>query len=72
MQRSRFDVWERVERAAHSLKGLAGNFGAARVVASAQALENLARQRRLDQAREVARQLNQDVDDLKAALAGHP
>ena len=59
----------RVERAAHSLKGLAANFGAARVVASAQTLEDLARQRKLEPARDVALRLDKEVGDLKTALA---
>lgn len=57
-----------VERAAHSLKGLASNFNAFAVQSSAQRLEDAGRAAKLDGAEALLATLIQDVEVVTAAL----
>lgn len=61
-----------VARAAHSLKGSSGNFGAMRLQAAAKVIEQLANQERLGEAADVLPHLEseyrQAADALKALL----
>jgi HPt (histidine-containing phosphotransfer) domain-containing protein len=58
----------RLERAAHTLKGLSSNFAAASTVAAAYAVELHARERKLDQAGKCIGQLQSELARLEAAL----
>lgn len=58
----------RVERAAHSLKGLAATFSAAAVVSRAQFIEQCGRQADLTRARAVLPDLMEETEKLKTAL----
>jgi HPt (histidine-containing phosphotransfer) domain-containing protein len=57
-----------LERAAHSLKGLAANFGAAAVVGAAAELEELGRQRAAVEAGPSVRRLQDRLEELLEAL----
>jgi HPt (histidine-containing phosphotransfer) domain-containing protein len=59
---------EEVRRAAHSLKGLASNFGAERTVQTAREIEKAAEAGDLDRAAERFPELEQCVDELTGAL----
>lgn len=58
-----------LQRAAHSIKGLAANFGAARCVSVAQELESLGKSRALSQASPLLATLQTRLQELDAALA---
>jgi two-component system, sensor histidine kinase and response regulator len=58
----------RLERAAHSLKGSIGNFGAAGAVEAAQVLETMGRQKTLDGVAEAHSRFEQEVLLVKASL----
>lgn len=60
--------WDDVERAAHSLKGLAANFGAPATVAAARALETAARTRDLDAVPETLAMVEHETGRLMEAL----
>jgi len=57
-----------VERAAHSLKGLAANFDGAWVMTAAKELEELARRQNLTDAKTVRDRLAYELDRLSSAL----
>ncbi len=59
----------RLERASHTLKGLAANFGASRAVAAAAEVERLAKQRQSSGLPAAISELNEALDELVAALA---
>jgi HPt (histidine-containing phosphotransfer) domain-containing protein len=59
----------RLERASHTLKGLAANFGASRAVAAAAEVERLAKKRQSTGLPAAIRELDEAVDELIAALA---
>jgi HPt (histidine-containing phosphotransfer) domain-containing protein len=59
----------RVHRAAHTLKGLASNFGAARTVAAATEAERLAKARQSAGMPAAIAELEEALDELIAALA---
>ncbi|MDZ4780309.1 MAG: Hpt domain-containing protein [Planctomycetia bacterium] len=59
---------QRVERAAHSLKGLAATFSAATVVSKAQCIEECGRQANLNKARAVLPELSEETARLKSEL----
>ena len=59
----------RLERASHTLKGLAANFGAPRAVAAAAAVERLAKQRQSTGLPAAVNELEEALDELTAALA---
>jgi two-component system, sensor histidine kinase and response regulator len=59
----------RLERASHTLKGLAANFGAARTVAAAAEVERLARQRQSSGLPAAIGDVEEALDELIAALA---
>lgn len=59
---------EEVRRAAHSLKGLASNFGAELTVATARAIEKLAEAGQLSAAAAKAAELEQCVEDVMESL----
>jgi two-component system, sensor histidine kinase and response regulator len=58
-----------MQRAAHTLKGLASNFGAQRAIAAAAALEKLAKCQQSDGMRAAIQELEESLDELIAALA---
>jgi HPt (histidine-containing phosphotransfer) domain-containing protein len=58
-----------VERAAHSLKGMASMFDAGRAVAAAALVEELGREHHLDDAAKATDQLDVEVQNLKRAMA---
>jgi two-component system sensor histidine kinase/response regulator len=58
-----------LQRAAHTLKGLAANFGAARTVAAASEVEQLAKRRRSSGLPAAISELQESLDELIAALA---
>jgi len=60
-----------VERAAHSLKGMASMFDAGRAVAAASAVEELGRAGQLEQAAKAADRLQREVEHLTQAMAPH-
>ena len=60
-----------VERAAHSLKGLAGNFGADDAVQKALEIERLGREGQLDRVEPVFPQLEERIVALQTALAAY-
>jgi HPt (histidine-containing phosphotransfer) domain-containing protein len=62
---------EEVRHAAHSLRGLAANFGATVLTQSLLRLEENAAQGRLDEAAALLDQVNQDSAQLQATLALH-
>lgn len=62
---------KQVERAAHSLKGMAAMFDASRVVAAAGAVENLGRTGELGQAAAAVEQLGIEVENLVRAMQAH-
>ncbi len=57
-----------LEQSAHSLKGAAGNFGAARFVASADRLERIAREGQLSKAPEAFLELQRESEHLESAI----
>jgi HPt (histidine-containing phosphotransfer) domain-containing protein len=59
----------RLERASHTLKGLAANFGAARAVAASAEVERLAKQRQSHGLPAAIGELEEALDELIAALA---
>src|SRR4051812_24075320 len=59
----------RLERASHTLKGLAANFGATRTVAAAADVERLAKQRQSSGLPAAIVELEEALDELIAALA---
>src|SRR5262245_41455678 len=59
----------RLHRTAHTLKGLASNFGAARAVAAAAEVERLAKARQSAGLPAALTELEESVDELIAALA---
>jgi two-component system, sensor histidine kinase and response regulator len=59
------------ERAAHSLKGLAGNFGAKQAVETALAIEVLAKDGKLAETRPLLEPLEQEMATLQQALKGY-
>ena len=61
----------RLQRAAHSLKGLAANFGAADAMASALRLEEMGKSGDLAGAEEVIGRLAEEIDRLNTDLAPH-
>lgn len=62
----------RMQRAAHTLKGLASNFGAERAVAAAAALERLAKTNQAAGIPAALTELEESLDELIAALAPTP
>jgi HPt (histidine-containing phosphotransfer) domain-containing protein len=60
--------YERVERAAHSLKGAAGNLGAVLVQKDCDALQQASRQRALDELKRGLRDLRTHFREAEAAL----
>lgn len=60
--------WPSLERAAHTLKGLAANFGAARAVGGAAELEQLTKRRVFSQVEGALAALEEALDELVAAL----
>jgi len=60
---------QRLERASHTLKGLAANFGAARAVSAAADVEKLAKQRQSSGLPAAIGELEEALDELIAALA---
>jgi len=59
-----------LERAAHTLKGSVGNFGASAAAAAALRLEQMGRQGELAQAGEACTALDREIERLKPILAG--
>src|SRR5262245_15949669 len=59
---------QRVLHAAHTLKGLGANFGAARAVAAAAKLEELARRQQWTEMNAAAESVQQSWDELLRAL----
>jgi len=59
----------RLERASHTLKGLAANFGASRAVSAAAEVERLAKHRQSSGLPAAIRELEEALDELIAALA---
>jgi HPt (histidine-containing phosphotransfer) domain-containing protein len=59
----------RLERASHTLKGLAANFGASRAVSAAAEVERLAKQRQSSGLPAAIGELDEALDELIAALA---
>jgi PAS domain S-box-containing protein len=57
-----------LRRAAHTLRGAASSFGACRIVAAAQALEELGQTGQLDNAAELAARLDELLQQVPAAL----
>jgi two-component system, sensor histidine kinase and response regulator len=57
------------ERAAHTLKGLASNFGGQRAVAAAAEVERLAKAKQAARLPAATRELQAALDELMAALA---
>ena len=62
------DDFQRLKKAAHSLKGSSANIGGARAARAALAVETLARNEGLDQIDKPIDELAQEVDQLVAAL----
>jgi len=62
----------RMQRAAHTLKGLASNFGAERAVAAAASLERLAKLNQTAIVPAALTELEESLDELIAALAPTP
>ena len=62
----------RLQWAAHTLKGLASNFGAERTVAAAAEVERLAKARQSSGLPAAIIELEQSLDELIAALAPSP
>jgi len=62
----------RLQRAAHTLKGLASNFGAERAVSAAAEVERLARARQSSGLPAAITELEESLDELIAALAPSP
>ena len=62
----------RIQRAAHTLKGLAANFGADRAVAAAFAIEKKAKALQSDGMPAAITELEESLDELIAALAPAP
>ena len=62
----------RLHRAAHTLKGLASNFGAERAVAAAAEVEDLAKARQSAGLPAAITELEEALDELIAALAPSP
>jgi two-component system, sensor histidine kinase and response regulator len=60
---------QRLERASHTLKGLAANFGAARAVTAAADVERFAKQRQSSGLPSAIDELEESLDELIAALA---
>jgi HPt (histidine-containing phosphotransfer) domain-containing protein len=60
--------WEALERAAHSLKGSAGNLGASRVLIDCEALQLACRKGELDGVEATVHQLVQNFKDAELAL----
>jgi len=63
---------QRLQRAAHTLKGLASNFGAERAVAAAAEVERLAKARQSAGLPAAITELEESLDELIAALAPSP
>jgi HPt (histidine-containing phosphotransfer) domain-containing protein len=61
----------RLQRAAHSLKGLAANFGAQDVIRSASHLENMSKSGQLANAGQAVSELEREIERLDKALAPH-
>jgi signal transduction histidine kinase/CheY-like chemotaxis protein len=59
---------KKLERAAHTLKGMVGNFGAERAQKAALKLEKIGREGGLDGAEEAFHELEREVERLKKAL----
>jgi len=62
----------RLQRAAHTLKGLASNFGAGRAVAAAAEVERLAKSQQSAGVPAATAELEEALDELIAALAPTP
>ena len=62
----------RLQRAAHTLKGLSANFGAERAVAAAGEVERLAKARQSVGLPAAITELEESLDELIAALAPSP
>jgi HPt (histidine-containing phosphotransfer) domain-containing protein len=60
---------QRLQRAAHTLKGLAANFGAERAVAAAAEVEKLAKARQSAGLPAAIAKLEESLEELSAALA---
>src|SRR5262245_27844925 len=60
------------ERAAHTLKGLASNFGASRAIAAAAEVEQLARAQQFEKMPPVVAELEAALDQLMSVLANTP
>ena len=58
-----------MQRAAHTLKGLASNFGAPRAIAAASTLEKMAKAQQSDGMPAAIQELEESLDELIAALA---
>jgi HPt (histidine-containing phosphotransfer) domain-containing protein len=61
-----------IQRAAHTLKGLAANFGAERAVGLAADIERRAKTQQLEGLTGAAQELEESLDELIAALAAVP
>lgn len=61
--------WPTLIRAAHTLKGLAANFGAGRVVTAATELERLAKSGQEDSAEAILGELSGAYDELAVTLS---
>ena len=60
--------WDRVERAAHALKGAAGNLGAVQVQAVCDHIQSACRQHRTDDLGQQAQVLAEDLARAEGAL----
>ena len=60
-----------LHRAAHSLKGLAANFGARDVVTKALRLEEMGKSSRLDEAGQILLELEREIERLEQAFAAY-
>jgi HPt (histidine-containing phosphotransfer) domain-containing protein len=61
---------EMIVRAAHTIKGSIGNFGAAAAIDAATRLEKIGRDRRLEKAREALALLEEEIERLKESFIG--
>jgi HPt (histidine-containing phosphotransfer) domain-containing protein len=60
--------FDKMERAAHALKGSAGNLGARLLQGTCEKMQSATRQKQLDDMRELTAQLQQNFVEVKKAL----